>query len=325
MLFCVAGAVFGAAMPGTAGSVIVQDGPNAEGLFFEVKIHYEAFDGTDASDPLGITGGLIQFAYILEYLSGNEPVSKFDVESTNGIALNGSGALPVGEGTVNGVTGGDVQVLSSSITEYIPGGNDVARYLFVIRGVSPFIGDGKRSSVMVYTASNQSWIGQVLGIVQDNSLSASDKVLGPSPALVPTKPRTPGYWKHQIYGKGKHKETDAQLTGYFNDIEVRSAVFAAGLAGDFASDEAYADSLLDLDKNSIMLSKAKKHLMAMWLNISSGKIDYFLPFTFDPVFNTIAATVGEAIEQTEATILNPASTDAELENVKDMMDMLNNL
>ncbi|RKY07457.1 MAG: hypothetical protein DRP56_05655 [Planctomycetota bacterium] len=198
---------------------------------------------------------------------------------------------------------------------------------FFKRGVpSQLVGAGTRSAILAFTASdNSSWIGKVLGYVVGSSLSASDKVLGPAPTLVPTKPRTPGYWKHQFGGKGKHKETDPQLTGYLNDTKNRSGVFA-GLTGNVDADRDAVLVTLKPDDSSIMLDKAKKHLLAMWLNIASGKIDWYLPMTFDPAdFDTTATTVGEAIEQAESVILNAAATDAELENVKDMMDMLNNL
>ncbi|OQY02950.1 MAG: hypothetical protein B6I25_08645 [Planctomycetales bacterium 4572_13] len=326
MLLCVTGGVFAAAIPGTAGVVTVQDGPNLEGHHYTINIHYEAFDGTDATDPMEVTPGKVQFAYILEYVDGNEPVTKYDIESINGIPIDGYASSSASDITVNGVNAGTISPYYVSKTEYIPGGNDVVRFTFFKRGVpSQFIGAGTRSAILVYTASEDSWMGKVLGYVVGSSLSASDKVLGPAPTLVPTKPRTPGYWKHQFGGKGKHKESDPQLTGYLTDIKNRSQVFAT-LAGDVEADRDTVLTTLKPDDSSIMLDKAKKHLLAMWLNIASGKIDYLLPMTFDPAdFDTTATTVGEAIEQTESVILNAAATDAELENVKDMMDMLNNL
>jgi hypothetical protein len=324
MLLCATGSVFSAAVPGTAGMVTVQDGPNLEGLFFEINVHYEVFDGTDETDPMGVTLGQGQFAYILEYVEGNEPVSKYNIESINGIAITGSGYSTDTDITVNGVTPGTIVPLAIGDPGF-PSGNPGISFRFVLRGISPFGGAGTRSAILVYTASDDSWIGQVLGFVSDNSLNASDKVVGPSPALIDTKPRTPGYWKHQFGGKGKHKETDAQLTGYLTDIKNRSSVFA-GLAGNVDADRDTVLTTLKPDDSSIMLDKAKKHLFAMWLNIASGKIDWYLPMTFDPEdFTTTATTVGGAIQQAESTILNTAATDAELENVKDMMDMLNNL
>ena len=325
VLLCGSAHVFAGSVSGTAGSVTVTN-ENATGNHYTVKIHYEAFDGTDDTDPMGVTAGKVQFAYILEYLDGNSPVLNYDIESINAIPIEGYASIPDPNITVNGVNTGTAQTYSVLKTEYIPGGNNVIRFVFYRRGApSQLSTAGARSEILVYTASDDSWFGKVLGIVVGSSLSASDKVLGPAPTLVPTKPRTPGYWKHQFGGKGKKKESPEQLTGYLTDIKSRSGVFA-GLAGDVDADRDAVLLILTPVDSSVMRDKAKRQLLAMWLNIASGKIDWYLPVDFDPaVFNTTATSVGEAIEQTEAAILSSSATDAELENVKDMIDMLNNM
>ena len=160
--------------------------------------------------------------------------------------------------------------------------------------------------------------------IREGSLATYANGLIPSPGST-SQPRSPGYWGHQYSGKGKRKEA-AALPGYMNDIEVYSAVFASGLSGTIGSDLVFGDATLANLNNSVMREKAKRQLFALWLNITSHKLDYYLTVTFDPaVFTTTATTVGEAIEQIEAAILDAGATDTELENVKDMAEMLNHL
>ncbi|RKY04387.1 MAG: hypothetical protein DRP56_10075, partial [Planctomycetota bacterium] len=307
MLLCFTGGVFAAAIPGTAGTAKLQDGPNAEGYFFEVNVHYGAFDGTEATDPLGITPGKIQFAYILEYVAGNEPVGFYDIKSINGVAIDTIGTSTTT--VVNGVTPGTEAPLSTEINA--SGSDPIARFSYSFFGQSSFGGVGTKSVTLAYTASDQNSAGAGYGILTDNSLGASGLVIGPAP-INPIKPRSPGYWKHQFSGKGKHKETDEQLGNYMNDMGVYSQVFRDDLAGPFdPNDKATAIAALDPADSSVMLNKAKRQLFALWLNVASGKIDYFMEITFDPAdFNTTATTVGGAIEQAESVILNAAATDA---------------
>jgi hypothetical protein len=96
------------------------------------------------------------------------------------------------------------------------------------------------------------------------------------------------------------------------------------LAGTIGSDLVFGSATLEVADNSDMCSKAKRELFALWLNIVSQKIDYYQPITVDStVFNTTATTVGDVVKQTETTILNANATSQELENVKDLCEMLN--
>jgi len=176
VLSCGAGVALAGSIPGSAGTVTVMDGPNVEGLYFEVDIHYEAFDGLDATDPLGVTPGKSQFAYILEYIDGNENVGKYDVESTYGVAIDATGTST--SGTVNGVAAGTAVPTGHGIIT-LTSGNPAARFLYNFFGQSQFGGIGARTVILVYTASSEHQIGDVLGIVTDNSLSAAESVIGP--------------------------------------------------------------------------------------------------------------------------------------------------
>ena len=160
--------------------------------------------------------------------------------------------------------------------------------------------------------------------VREGSITTYANGLIPSPGDT-AKPRSPGYWGHQYSGKGKRKEYTA-LPAYMRDLELYSAVFADGLSGTTLSDLAFGEATFSDYDASVMREKAKRQLFALWLNIVSHKLDYYLAVTFDPAeFTTTATTVGETIDQCETTILNTAATEAELENVKDMAEMLNHL
>jgi hypothetical protein len=141
---------------------------------------------------------------------------------------------------------------------------------------------------------------------------------------VASYPRSTGYWKHQYSGKGQPKESTL-LPGYMNTIEIGSPqVFGPGLSGTVAQDMAFGLAILNVDNNSDMLLKAKNQLFALWLNIASQKIGYYDAVAFDSnAVTTNATTVKEAVEQIEATILNTSATLEELENVKDIAEILN--
>ena len=159
-------------------------------------------------------------------------------------------------------------------------------------------------------------------IVREGNLTWYANGLVPAPGGV-TSPDSSGYWKHQYSGKGNRKEA-ASLPGYMDNIQIYSKVFKTDLAGTISADLTFGTSTLGVPDNSVMLQKAKKELFALWLNIVSQKVNYYAPFTFDAAaVTTTATTVGAAVEQVETTILNSASTQAQLENAKDMAEILN--
>ena len=176
-LLFVAGSVHAASIPGSAGTIVMQDGPNSEGDSFVVNVHYEAFDGIDAGDPLGITNGQKQFAYILEYVSGNKKIGFFDVESINGVPM-----LVAGIGTtgmVNGVEAGtDAPIASVIITQ--PSGNPAARFVYKALGASSFGLAPAKSVILAFTTDEKYDIQTSLAQMLDTSLSAAAEVVGPT-------------------------------------------------------------------------------------------------------------------------------------------------
>lgn len=171
-LILMAGLSQAAPIPGASRVITLQDGPNAAGLQFEVKVYFEVFDGSDAEDPLGITPGKRQYAYILEYISGNTPMRFFDVESTNGVPLLEAAAST--NGTVNDIEPGTATPPIKAIIT-LPSGNPAARFMFPA-GLS---GAGTRSVILVFTASDKFEVGQVLAQITDSSLTTAGEVAGP--------------------------------------------------------------------------------------------------------------------------------------------------
>ena len=176
-LLFAAGSVYAASITGSAGMIVMQDGPNSEGDSFVVNVNYEAFDGVDASDPLGITPGKKQFAYILEYISGNKKIGFFDIESINGVPLLGVATST--NGTVNGVEAGTTAPIASVIITQ-PSGNPAARYVFKEAGVSSFGLADTNSVILAFTTDEKYDIQTSLAQMLDTSLSAAGEVVGPT-------------------------------------------------------------------------------------------------------------------------------------------------
>lgn len=168
-----------AGIPGSAGSVSVSDGPNAEGLSFEATINYEAFSGTSPTDPLGLTPGQTQYAFIIEYIAGNEPLSTLDIESQFGVPIIATATSTVG--TVNGIPAGTVAPSASGVVTL--NNNPAARFLFLDADQEPNLGPGQVVSViLVFTAdSTNSKVDQGVAGVRDSSLSDAAVVIGPKP------------------------------------------------------------------------------------------------------------------------------------------------
>ena len=166
----------GAAVPGSAGTKTLSAGPSPEGLSLTVQVDYGAFDGQSASDPLGITPGETQYAYLLEYLAGNDKLYAYDVESVTGVPLLRVATST--SGTVNGRTVGTMAPTGRSIVT-LANGHKAARFLYSRLGDGTFGPAGAKSVFLVFTAAAQYPVGMVTCSMRDNSLTASDTVTGP--------------------------------------------------------------------------------------------------------------------------------------------------
>lgn len=265
MVACVAQ---GAAIPGSAGTVEMNDGPNAEELFFNLLVHFEAFDGQNATDPLGLTPGETQYAYILEYVDGNEYAGRFDVESKFGFALIRTGIGAVG--TVNGVAAGTEEPPFHGILE-LASENPGARFLYTEFGESLFGPAGAKSVILVYTASSDINVGLVTGALSDGSLAAADSVVGPVPPG--DEGCTPGYWKNH---------TDSWPSGFQtnDDFDARFQVDA------FDPNITLLDAL---KRKGGKINALARHAAAALLN--AALLDLAYPLTTQEVIDLVKAAV----------------------------------
>jgi hypothetical protein len=150
----------------------------------------------------------------------------------------------------------------------------------------------------------------------DSSITASGLV--PSPGASTMAPRSVGYWKQQSGTKGERKEAGS-VPNYLNVIGPVSNVFDT-------MSVAACNTILAVPDNSDMRQKAKAQLLALWLNVVSGKLNYDSPITFqDPAGQTVTMSPKQAIASVEGAILNVNATAAELEYAKDLAEILDNL
>ncbi|MCK5560125.1 MAG: hypothetical protein KAJ51_06010 [Thermoplasmata archaeon] len=129
-------------------------------------------------------------------------------------------------------------------------------------------------------------------------------------------PRTIGYWKHQCkieIPKGDHTGI---LPEFIDGVNANSSVFNT------LSTKYDILDYLEPEDHSNMTAKAEQQLLALWLNVVSGKLGLNTPINLTNLTN--ATTVGAAITEIEQIILNSSSNRSELERAKDIADSINN-
>jgi hypothetical protein len=129
-------------------------------------------------------------------------------------------------------------------------------------------------------------------------------------------PRTIGYWKHQCNIDIPKNNHTGILPEFIAGVNSNSSVF-----NNLSSKYDILD-YLEPEYHSNMTDKAKQQLLALWLNVVSGKITNKTPLNLTNL--TTAPTVDLAIKEIESIILNLSSNRSELERVKDIADSINN-
>lgn len=126
-------------------------------------------------------------------------------------------------------------------------------------------------------------------------------------------PRTQGYWNRQCSPEPPSRDHVGIPQTFVDFIAAHSRVFSG------IPDKAAVCDIL-AGRSEGRLARAELQLMALWLNVASGKLD---PST--PVNSTIAAatTVEEAVREAEDILLSGPS-DAEIDRAKDIADDVNN-
>jgi PKD repeat protein len=141
------------------------------------------------------------------------------------------------------------------------------------------------------------------------------EIMGIDASIFVNAPRTQGYWSHQCKVDEPYGEHTGILQSWIDAISAESDVFSG-----ISTKEEVCAYLDNKDAGSDMVAKAKLQLIALWLNVESGKL-----YTGTPVFLSITSseTVADAIAEIE-TIIMTSSELSELERAKDIADNLNN-
>jgi len=137
-----------------------------------------------------------------------------------------------------------------------------------------------------------------------------------TPAEGRFEPRTIGYWRYQCRFTSPSGEHVGIQPEFLALIGARSKVFPAPLT------KADACRTLQGPRGDDMLARAKQQLMALWLNVASGKVSESVAISLPGL--TDAGSVGQAILEIEMILLNPASTRADWERAKTIADQINN-
>jgi len=144
---------------------------------------------------------------------------------------------------------------------------------------------------------------------------------------ITASPRTIGFWKHQVGvatgGKG-HAHIDAPtLCDYLNLIENhfngnavnQVIIYQPPIASSCEDKLLVSKSLLNLEGSVDMIDRARQQLMALLLNVASGKLSQIEIISVD------GATVSQAITYCDNVIDDPAS---DYEMAKTICDEINN-
>jgi hypothetical protein len=127
-------------------------------------------------------------------------------------------------------------------------------------------------------------------------------------------PRGKGFWAHQCSDKGFKQINSSDLQALLDTVADTSSVFPE-LA------PAGCEFLQPQNPQNDMRARAQQELLALWLNLASGRITRARPI--DLAGLTQAATVTEALSEIELTVSDPLATHADLANAKDVAEAIN--
>jgi hypothetical protein len=128
------------------------------------------------------------------------------------------------------------------------------------------------------------------------------------------EPRTIGYWKHQCGDKLNSPDHVGIAQGFVDFISQMSSVFAG------IGSKAEVCGYLGEVESRNMTQKAKQQLMALWLNVASGKLNLTSEEFVAELNQTMS--LSEVLSWIEQTILSGNASNMEL--AKDLADEINN-
>jgi murein DD-endopeptidase MepM/ murein hydrolase activator NlpD len=118
-----------------------------------------------------------------------------------------------------------------------------------------------------------------------------------------------GWWKHQYSGSGVPQTDALTLSGYLEIVNAVSSVFSENVA---AATGAHIHAILS-PQGGDRRARARAELMVAWLQFASGAVHWNASV---PLGGGTAAKFLPVMFDAEATILNPASTNAQLQDVE---------
>ncbi len=119
-----------------------------------------------------------------------------------------------------------------------------------------------------------------------------------------------GWFKQQYSLKGVRKLTTTQLDAYLAFTRSGSAWFEERDALQTSSDAYAVLQRLD-DRKATPTDQARAFVLTAWLNVASGAVDFHAPLPARMVVDG-RSTVADALREVERTLLDPASTDADM-------------
>ena len=131
--------------------------------------------------------------------------------------------------------------------------------------------------------------------------------------------RSAGYWYQAYRGKKNGPFTPQETQCFLDIVEFMSTVFNEETS---VATVAEASELLKGGKKPPMTEIFDRQLLAAWLNFANGAID--LGFLVDTTGDNAPDTAfGDVLGAAEAARLNPATTQDELEDWKDLLELIN--
>jgi hypothetical protein len=183
---------------------------------------------------------------------------------------------------------------------------------------------------------NYVWIRTIYEIVGE---CADGTVCVPPPEWHEgTCPRTIGYWKNNVQKVLIQnrtvgvQESRATLEWGLDNVALASPLFrnginttrpvAIGSVARLTNQE--ANTILQRQNDNSMMARALQQNLATWLNLGTGKLGPTTVVVLNVAGGTFEGTVMQALEEAQAIILNPNSSNAQLERAKDLADQMNN-
>ena len=128
-------------------------------------------------------------------------------------------------------------------------------------------------------------------------------------------PRGSGFWEHQCSGLGFVQLSPTEMHELFDEVAAASPAFPECAAS-------ACETLLTRRPRNEMRTKARRSLLALWLNLMTGRVTDGRPIDLPAL--TQAANVAEALAEIQATICDSRASRGALGVAKEIAEAINN-